>query len=454
MWHNKVIWSEGLFIRPQHFQQQDRYLENLLEARCNGIRPYLWGIQSLSIDQDKLSLGKFALLECRAVLPDGTVVNIPEEAQPPLPIDIPENAKDEVVFLALPLKRHGAAEIVDEEDTAEKLARYTKKEDEVGDNNANSQSMARLSTGQLRLRLLLEHERRGEYAYLGIARIEEIRTKNVVLDEDFIPPAFNCHAILKLGGYIKELLGLLRYRGEALALRATETGRGIAEISDFMLLQTVNRFEPLLLHFSEIASLHPESFYREIIQMAGEFATFTHDNKRPLQFPPYTHDDLQATFKPVMDDLRKALSLEIDQNVFAIPLEYRGSGHGTGLYVAPMAESIGEINLRELLKQANFILAVSAQAENEILHNEFPKQVKIGAVEKIKRMTRLNLPGVKIEVTRAVPRQIPLHKGFIYFELDQKGDYWKDLLGSGGFAIHIGDQFQDIELELWAIIVQ
>ena len=29
--NNKVIWSEGLFLRPQHMQQQERYLERYVE---------------------------------------------------------------------------------------------------------------------------------------------------------------------------------------------------------------------------------------------------------------------------------------------------------------------------------------------------------------------------------------------------------------------------------------
>ncbi len=446
---NKVIWSEGLFIRPQHFQQQDRYFENLIQSHWNG--PYAWGIQSLKFDPEILSLGKFALLECRAVLPDGTTINIPEDVPPPPAIEIDEDLKNETLFLALPLKRHGVADIVEKDNVTDHLARYVIEDCELGDSNACSQNRVKLKIGQLRLRFILEHETRGEYACLALAHIKEVRTAQVLLDEDFIPPNLNCHAVPKLSGYIKELLGLLRFRGEALALRATETGRGLAEISDFMLLQTVNRFEPLILHLTEISGLHPESFYREILQMAGEFATFTHDNKRPLQFPPYIHEDLQGTFKPVMDDLRQALSLEIDQNVFAIALEYRGPGRGVGLYVAKMAETIGEINLRELLDQAHFVLAVNAQVANEVLHHEFPKQVKIGAVEKINRMIKLNLPGVRVQVTRAVPRQIPIHSGFTYFDLDQKSDYWKDMSNSGGFAIHLGDKFQDVELELWAI---
>ena len=31
-WFSKVAWKEGLFLQPQHLQQSDRYLENLIRA--------------------------------------------------------------------------------------------------------------------------------------------------------------------------------------------------------------------------------------------------------------------------------------------------------------------------------------------------------------------------------------------------------------------------------------
>ena len=33
-WYSKVVWSEGLFLRPHHLQQNDRYLEHLVETGC------------------------------------------------------------------------------------------------------------------------------------------------------------------------------------------------------------------------------------------------------------------------------------------------------------------------------------------------------------------------------------------------------------------------------------
>ena len=35
---NKVIWQEGLFALPQHFQQQQRHCEYLLNRRLDALR--------------------------------------------------------------------------------------------------------------------------------------------------------------------------------------------------------------------------------------------------------------------------------------------------------------------------------------------------------------------------------------------------------------------------------
>ena len=46
-WSAKVHWSEGLFLRPHHFQQADRYLEAALEGRTRHLTPYAWGFVDL-----------------------------------------------------------------------------------------------------------------------------------------------------------------------------------------------------------------------------------------------------------------------------------------------------------------------------------------------------------------------------------------------------------------------
>jgi type VI secretion system protein ImpJ len=89
-WNNKVIWSEGLFLRPQHFQQQDRFLEQFVEQRAGRLRSYAWGFTELKLDSDLLGIGKVAIASARGVFADGTPFNIPESDDPPPPLDIVE----------------------------------------------------------------------------------------------------------------------------------------------------------------------------------------------------------------------------------------------------------------------------------------------------------------------------------------------------------------------------
>ena len=82
-WENKVVWAEGLFLQPQHLQQQDRYFERLVRNSTMGLRPFAWGLTELSLDTDMLTLGKFAVRSAAGILPDGTPFNVPEDVDHP-----------------------------------------------------------------------------------------------------------------------------------------------------------------------------------------------------------------------------------------------------------------------------------------------------------------------------------------------------------------------------------
>ena len=110
-WNNRVVWSEGMFIGTQHFQQHDRYLENLIDARSRPLSAGAWGFSELLIDQGLLAQGKLAIVSARGLLPDGTPFTIPQDDLAPSPLNIDDNLRDGLVYLALPLKRAGARRI-------------------------------------------------------------------------------------------------------------------------------------------------------------------------------------------------------------------------------------------------------------------------------------------------------------------------------------------------------
>lgn len=441
-WHNKVMWTEGMFLQPQHFQQQDRFTARQLDGRFAATVPWPWGLSSLQIDDAALLQGKLALVAAKGVLPDGLAFNIPGDDPAPPAIDIAPDVRDQLVVLAVSLSRPGVTESDVESAEGSTPPRFRSNDVDVADIHATSLREAPLQIGRLNLRLMLGRDANEGFATIGVARIVERRADGrVMLDASYVPPMLHAPAHAVLDSYLREVHGMLHQRGEALGARLAQPGRaGIGEIADFLLLQVVNRHQPQFAHLQRLPVLHPERLYALCLGLAGELSTFR-DAKRPIAYPEYRHDDLAGCFRVVMQDLRQSLSMVLEQTAIPIDLQDRKFG----IRVAIIADV-------ELQRSASFVLAVNAQMPGEALRARFPTQVKIGPAERIRDLVNLQLPGVTLRALPVAPRQIPYHAGFTYFELETRGnELWKQLETSGGLAMHIAGDFPGLALEFWAI---
>jgi type VI secretion system protein ImpJ len=341
-----------------------------------------------------------------------------------------------VVYLCLPIRQAGAAEVGFEPGSD---GRNGPKSFEAYDTHSGSPRPADLQVGRLKLRYMLETQDRAGYHCIGLARITEVAAdRRLTLDDRWIPPALLCSAAPPLSGLLAELTGMLNQRGEALAGRLSAPGsRGVAEVADFLLLQSVNRWQKLLSHWTDSGNVHPEDLYATLVQMVGEFATFTETTRRPNIDPAYRHEDQQRSLAPVVADLRRSLSAVLETNAVSIPLQERRHG----VRVGPLTD-------RSILRNSNFVLSVQADVPSENLRRLFPAQAKIGAVEHISELVNVALPGISIRPMSAAPRQIPFYAGATYFEIDRNSPHWRQMQSSGGFAIHVSGEFPELKMEL------
>ena len=207
--HNRVVWAEGLFLRPQHFQQAERYFERLMNQRLESLAPYAAGFTKLQIDQELLKIGKVGLVAAEGVFPDGTPFNIPFEADIPEPFDVPGDVKDRLVLVTLPLRRAGMAELAFERSGDSSLVRYVAADHEIRDSVLEMESSAQLKIGRLNVRLQLDGETTSAHTTLGVVRVVEKRADGrVVLDERYVPPCLDCRVSGRLQDYVKELYKL------------------------------------------------------------------------------------------------------------------------------------------------------------------------------------------------------------------------------------------------------
>jgi len=232
----------------------------------------------------------------------------------------------------------------------------------------------------------------------------------------------------------------MQQRSQLLAARMGQLAHGVSELADFLMLQSLNRAVPVFRQHAGAPSVHPQELHRSCLQLAGDLATLLSESRHPRDYPLYRHDDLQGSFAPVVDDLRRMLSTVIDRNAEQIELIDRTHGVRTAVIPDP-----------EMMRNGSFVLAVNAQLPAEQVRVRFPTQSKLGPVDRIRDLVNLQLPGIALRSLPVAPRQLPFHAGFHYFELDRGGDLWKQLERNGSLALHVAGDFPGLELELWAI---
>ena len=390
-WRSPVVWSQGMFLQPHHFQQEARYVERLVDARARCHSPHALGFRRTGARRRaaRARPGRHRTRERRAARRHAVRDSAARRAAAPL--EIAADLKNEIIYLALPLAREGVTEVDFGGWRPTDLCRLEAVEENVRDHTSASDEAASIQTGRLTLRLLRAKEASDAYALLGVAQVVERRSdQQVLVDRSYIPPQTSLAATDPLVAGTRLLHGLIAQRAQALAGRIGQLSHGVSELADFLMLQLLNRAEPLFRQHAEAPQIHPFTLHADCLQLAGELATLTSTARRPPEFPLYRHDDLRGCFMPLFDELRKMLSVVLEQNAVQIPLVDRTHGVRTAV-VADL----------ELARHAVFVLAVHAQLPPEQLRPRFMAQTKLGPVDRIRDLVNLQLPGIGLQSCRS-----------------------------------------------------
>jgi type VI secretion system protein ImpJ len=444
---NKVVWTQGMFLQPHHFQQEGRFHQRVLNARAEALSPYGWGFTELRIDEGRLALGQVVVEHARGVLPDGTPFSIPDIDVAPPALDVPAGVGDERIVLAATMDRDGVPEVVFDagDDAADarsgERARYVVADDQVRDSVGDDTELVDIQTARLALHLLREKDLGQGMAGLGVVKVLERRSDGqLMLDRGYTPPQVRIDATPHLAAAAGLIHGLVTQRGQLLASRMGQLGHGLGELADFLTLQILNRHEPVLRQQAEAPSVHPRELHTQLLMLAGEMSTLASNSRRPAEFPLYDHRDPRVCFDPLIAALREMLTTVLEQNAIQIELQPRKYG----VHVAVVPDPT-------LPRNAGFVLAVAAQLPGEQVRSRFPAQSCVAPADMLGKLVNNNLPGIRLRALPVAPRQLPFHAGHHYFELDNAGELWQRFQQSGSLALHVGGEFPGLEMQLWAI---
>lgn len=443
---NKVIWNEGLFLRPQLFQQQERYFEYYAHKRAATITPFYWGFAQYDIDLEALSYGKLVMRAGKGVLSDGTPFDMPGHAEIPEPLTITPEHLGKIIYLAVPLRLENSDETIFDEFDRGSLARFRAIETELNDTNAVRQGAKPVQLATLRLRLVSETEMTESWIGLPLAKVRAIQPDGSVLLhlDDYIPPVTGYAANTLLSEWLTHLNGLVKMRAEMLAARLSGSdgkASASAEVVDYLLLQIFNKYEPVLDHLRNIPELPPITLYQELAKFAGELSTFVRTKtRRPKSAPGYDHARLYQSIRPLVEDVHDLLNQILVRAGQVITLHSKGNG----IWSASVLP-------HELRSFSSLVLAVNAQTSADILQQQFQSQVKISAPQQLHELVRSHLPGLILQNLPVPPRQIPYTAGSVYFELQKNGNFWAEIASTGAIALHIAGDFPALRMELWGI---
>ncbi|MDN4037677.1 type VI secretion system baseplate subunit TssK [Massilia sp. YIM B02443] len=441
----KLLWGEGLFLRPQHFQQQDRYHETRLRESVRALHPYCWGVSQLQVDKDALQNDTLRLLELTVYFPDGEIYAAPGADDLPPEIDlgaIPRGQQELTFYAALPAFKHFGGNFAPE-GQSNNAARFAQHNADTPDLYTQAAS-AQLAYLKKSLRLVQESEPRDSYVSVPLLRLRRLSTGGFEQDPTFIPPSLSIRSAPLLFLQLRRLLDALQAKVDALYGHHREPSKHVIEfrsgdMSSFWLLHTASSAHASLSHYFHHPTLHPERLYEALLSLAGALMTFSKSVSLG-DLPPYEHLNPGPGFARLHAIIRELLDTVISSKYFAIALnEVKPSYHH------------GMLDSGKIDAQTSFYLGVSADLPGVELVDIVPLRFKVGAPDDVEKFVLSAMPGVRLAHAPQVPAAVPVRPDTYYFSLDPKGQMYERMLQAQSISIYVPSGLRDLKLDLVAV---
>ena len=431
--HDKVVWLEGMFLSPQHFQQQERYIERFSQRLFRLLADCQAGFTSLLIDTEQLKAGKIFIRKASGLFTDGT----PFDLSFNICRNIDSSHAGAIVYLAIPLTRGGQADTATKEHISGSI-RFQSFERLVRDSANNENDPVNLELADLNPSLLLEGEPLDDYTSLAVARIQEFRSDGeLVLDSSFIPRCLNYRVSRYLQEQVQNIQALMQQRASLIAAQIGVEGEQKSfqtmQIA-YMWLQALNRYGAELKQLEQQRNMTAGDLYRRLAVIAADLATFT--TTLAPDFPVFDEQNIYASFAPVISCLllnlrqassEKVVTLHWDRSLFKLRRLLRT-----------------QVEDRTLFNDGRFILAVSCSLGPTETRSAFISAAKFCGHNRIAERVRNALSAVSLNPLATAPIELKPKANTVYFEIDTSNDLWLELVKTRDLlALHIDEQMPD-----------
>jgi type VI secretion system protein ImpJ len=453
MRHLPVHWSEGLFLRPHHFQAQERCWNERAGVSLAATDPCSYGLVKLEIDPTALASRQVQLRSCRARLRDGTLIWLEAGEEPdrlnlrPVAADLEklvatvggelEQVDTVRVFLAVPRYDPAAANVAPPgaaDRSRTQIVRQSVQDETAGGNDQE------LEFRRLNVTLKLSTDDLSGFELLPIAQIRRAgdRESPPEIDPDYFPPVLAIDAWPPLGrDIVRSVYDMVSRKVDVLAEQAVSRQVGFSssepgDLDRLIMLSKLLESQAVLRTIAFAAGIHPRTAYAELCRVAGQLAIFEPGRKLE-ELPVYDHDDLAGIFRQVKLLLERMIgrvvSLEFEQRYFvgsgpaqlSVAYEPKWFGSDWQTYVGVLRGDLPE-------EECDRLLSGNAHLD-----------WKLGSGEEVDRLFKLGLPGLELQPVDHAPRALPGSSGWLFYRIGSGSPAYQSVQQTQNLAIRVRD---------------
>jgi type VI secretion system protein ImpJ len=444
----RILWTEGVTLRPQHFQQQDRYHEARLHRMAAALHPYAWGLTAAATwNEEALANNILQAQSLSLVFPDGDAYDAPGSDPLPEAVELgalPAGEPHFTFYAALPAYRPHGGNLAGFRGQDAEQARFRQFELETPDlyTEALDSSIVYLAR---QAHLISQFVPRAGYVSSPVLRVRRRTGGGFEVDPTFIPPSTSVAAAPALARLLDTLMQKLQAKLEALYAAQREPSKDVVvqggDQASFWLLQTISAGCGTLHHHARCGRFHPERLHQDLLGLAGGLMAFSR-KIRVKDLPGYDHEQPGPAFARLVAAIRELVDMVISSSCVTIPL-VQDTARPSYYEGRLPADGVGDKTL--------LCLGVCADLPALELVAAVPARFKVGSPEDVGRLVASALPGVELVHMPQVPAAVPVRPNTYYFALQARSPLYAGMLQGQAVSVYVPSGIRELSLELFAL---
>ena len=452
---NKVLWKEGLFLTPQHFQSFDKYHEWLSSFLTQTVSQYHWGFYRLTIDEEAISNWQMNVGAVQAVMRGGLVLDCPGgDSLPPSrsfeSLFTPDRSFL-TAYLCLPRLEQGRPAVKMNEQGSGQHRPFERIVKESSD-MVTGTGAREIEFIVKRPEIRFDGEALDSFDAIPMARIILKGAGKPALAPGFLPPSLS----LTVSGIWMQSVEQLLYQVNSLAteLRSRLTygsdnsvNLTMADLPAFMQARELTTSVPMLSHFYNNPDCHPSKVYYAISDMLARLGLLfgTLGGNSQEDFPAYNHESPAEGFMAMVNKIKQMFTMvgrTRDNEMPLMPVADKPNEFACSLGAATFSDN------------EEFYLWARSDLPDDKFITQFVVEFRLAAASRMDHLTIYALPGVGMNQVMNPPVSLPSAQGGHYFRIDTRDDLWREVKDEKELRVAgRRDAFPNLEMRLYVLRV-